>query len=131
MNTEKYTSLLIRLGLSIVFLLFGIDKFIRPLFWSAFVPKFLSDIIPFSLNNFIYLIGIIETILGALILIGLFTRVASILSAMHLLLIIISLAIPIGYNDIIVRDLGLFFMALTLSFFKNYQFSLDNIKKKP
>ena len=130
MNIEKYTSLLLRLGISVVFLLFGIDKFIRPLFWAAFVPKFLNDIIPFSLTNFIYLMGLIETILGALIFIGLFTRIASILSAIHLFFIIISLAIPLGYNDIIVRDIGLFFMALALSLFRIYPFSFDNIKKK-
>ena len=122
----KYTQLILRIGLGVVFFWFGVDKFLNPVFWASFVPQYINSILPISMNLFIYLQGIIEAIIGLFIIIGLFTRISSFLAAIILVVIIISL----GFNDVTVRDFGLLSIAIYLIFTGAGSLSLDNKKKK-
>ena len=102
-NYKQYAPLIMRLGLSFVFLWFGISQLINPDYFLGYVPDFLT--LP---NLLVTLNGIGETILGTLLLIGLFTRIVSFLLAIHLITIILSL----GYNDIAIRDAGLLLVTI-------------------
>jgi len=121
MKKETIGLLLLRLGLGGVFLVFGIDKFFHPKLWSAYMPPWFSGILPIELFTFIYLLGVFEIIVGVLVLIGLYTRSAAIISAAFLLGIIASL----GFNDIVIRDAGLLFLALGIAVLGAGDKSLD------
>lgn len=119
MNKNALGLLLLRIGLGSVFLWFGIDKFFNSSVWQHFIPDWFPMLIP--AEAFILLLGVVETIVGVLVLFGLFTRFAAGLAALMLIPIIISL----GYNEIGVRDFGLFLLALGVSALGAGEYSLD------
>ena len=119
MNKNDLGMLLLRIGLGSVFLWFGIDKFIHPNIWVSYIPQWFPMMMPVS--AFILLLGIVETLVGTLVLLGLFTRIAAGVSAFMLIPIIISL----GVNEIGVRDFGLFLLALGVSALGAGGYSLD------
>ncbi|HLD05288.1 MAG TPA: DoxX family membrane protein [Candidatus Nanoarchaeia archaeon] len=106
----KYAPFVVRLGLGLVLLWFGIDALLNPGVWSTLVPKWILGWSHLSADTFMYLNGVIEIILGLLLLIGLWTRLAAMLTACLLLGILLSL----GYGDLAVRDFGLFLGAISL-----------------
>ena len=108
-NWKSYGAPLARIGVALVFLIFGIDQLIRPEAWFSYIP---SGVLNYGISesSFILFNGIFDTIIGLLLLIGFFTRTASILAVLHLVGIIISM----GYSDIAVRDFGLLVVALSV-----------------
>ena len=118
--------LLIRLGLGFVFFWFGIDKFVHPGLWIGWIPHRVLSLVPIFPGIFIFLLGIIETVLGSLLLLGIFVRFVAFVSALHLLAIIFSL----GFNDIVVRDIGLLTMAVALVIEKKHPLCLDRFIRK-
>ena len=130
LSKEKYTFLLIRAALGLVFLIFGIDKFFNSVYWASWIPETLLNLIPFSVGMFISLLGIIEVILGLFLLIGFFIRITSIFIILHLVGVIFS----IGYSDTAVRDFALLLIAISLLFVSEHPLSIDthlkNKKKK-
>ena len=107
MNGFKLPHLILRIGLAAVFLWFGIDKFFHPTYWiNAWVPGgVLSFFDGFRINDlqFIYLNGIFEVLIGLSLLTGIFIRFFSGLAILFLVLVIVL----IGFNEVIVRDIGL------------------------
>ena len=103
----KFTQrLILTLGLAFVFIAFGIDKFINPEAWQGYVPLWLAvPVIPF-----LYVIGAIEILLGILLFVQKTARIAAIGCAALLIGIILTL----GWNEIMIRDVGLFAMAIVL-----------------
>ena len=134
---SKNTSLFLRLSIGIVFLWFGIDKFLNPAMWAAWMPPWMSSLWPWSINSFMYFQGGIEAILGILLLIGFYTKWASRLSA----LILLSIVIVLGINDITalgrigdvtIRDIAILLAAIALCYQEKFPWSLDNkFKKNP
>lgn len=104
MNIKKFSNYspnILRIGISLVFLWFGINQVLDPSYFTNYLPDFILN---FSNPvNFVIFNGIFEVIFGILLLLGLFTRLVSIILTLHLLGIIFSL----GYNEISVRDFGL------------------------
>ena len=123
-KNRHYSSFIIRIGLALVLLWFGIDEIINPQNWFGYFSQWLA--LPFSLETFFLLNGIFEVIIGILLLMGLYTRVVAFISAFHLLAVTIAL----GYNDVAVRDFGLTLMAVSLVFSGAGVLSLDNRKSK-
>ena len=111
-NLKKHAPIVVRVGISLVFLWFGFQQLLHPSDWTAWLPSFAS-ILPFKAVTLIFLNGLFEFIFGLLLIIGIYTRFSSALLGLHLMVIIFS----VGYNEIGVRDFGLF-MAL-LSVFLN------------
>jgi len=98
--------LLVRLGLALVFIWFGIDKFVHPDFWLVQAPKVLQG----YGHNFIFLLGLIELVVGLVLLSKHFRWGAFVASGMLAFIIVVVL----GFNDVAVRDLGLLLCALSL-----------------
>ena len=119
-DLRNYSSFVLRIGISLVFLWFGINQVLFSKDWVGWLPSFalnmgIKDVTLILIN------GVFEIIFGLLLLIGLFTRFSSLILVIHLLGIIFSL----GYNDVAVRDFGLMIATLSIFFNGGDRFSLD------
>ena len=123
-ENKNYSVAIIRIGLALVLLWFGIDEIINPENWFGYFPQSLVAFLPFDLNTFFLINGIFEIIVGVLLLIGFYTRIVAFVVSLHLL----SITIAVGYNEIGVRDFGLTLMAVSLIFSGAGVLSLDNKK---
>ena len=115
---KDYGTLILRLGLGIVFLWFGITSLLEPQTWTSLVPTWS----PISQTTSVTIMAIFQLIFSILLIIGLFTRLTAILLALSLIPIILSL----GYNDVAIRDFGLFTATLSLAVSGSKKLSLDS-----
>lgn len=120
-SKKDFASLFLRIGLAVIFLWFGIDKFFNPSVWANFVPEWMLPLIIINMTVFIYIQGAIEAIIGALLIVGYKTRIAALAAAVTLFVILIS----VGLNDIGLRDFGLLCAAITLSLLGSNIWSVD------
>jgi len=117
---------IIRIGIALIFIWFGIDKFINPFIWIAWVPKWILSVVPFSNFTFIYLQGVVQLLLGLLLLFGLFLRKAAVITTLFM----IGIIIVVGFNDIAVRDFAILTIAVALILAKNHPLTLDEYLRK-
>src|SRR3989344_6024464 len=107
---------ILRTGLAIVFLWFGIDKFFHSVYWiNAWIPKwFIQFVGQFNIDgsSLVYLFGIFEVVMGISLVSGVFMRFFSFLGVMFL----VSVIIFIGIYEVTVRDVGLIGGLLSLVF---------------
>jgi len=106
--------LILRLGLGLVVLLAGLTKIFSLINWESYIAPWFSSLLPFSISIFMILSGILETLVGILLIYKRTTKYAAIISCFWLIGIVINL-LTIGAYDIALRDLGLFAIALTLA----------------
>lgn len=118
-ENKDMPSLVLRIGLGIVFLYFGFTQAINPINWTSYVPEFLTNII--SANSLVLVNGIVEISLGIMMLIGLYVRFASIILSLHLFFITFS----IGFNPTGIRDLGLAIATLVIFLNGSDKYTLD------
>ena len=105
----EYSNILLRIGLSIVFLWFGISQVLNPSDWVIYMPSWLSfDQV--SSSSVIFFNGVLKIIFGGFLLIGFFTRTSAAILVLNLLVVLFS----IGYNEIAVRDFGLFIATICI-----------------
>ena len=125
MQSDRYlTSVgvaLLRLGISFVFLYFGINQLISPKDFIAWLPSEAS-IIPLSSVTLIILNGSLEVFLGIMLLLGLYTRISAVILSIHLF----AITYTIGYTQIGVRDFGLSVATLALALTGPGVFSVSN-----
>lgn len=107
----EYGIVIARVALSLVLLWFGLNQIFNTPAWFSWLPSWASSL-PVSPVLLILFNGFLEVVLGVLLLLGLFTSIAALVAAIHLLSIVLSL----GYNDIAVRDSGLMLVALSVFF---------------
>ncbi|MBM3232674.1 DoxX family protein [Candidatus Pacearchaeota archaeon] len=127
MNLDKAKStapVILRIGLSLVFLWFGINQLLYPLNWIGWVPGFASSTIdPFTI---VFVNGISEIVFGVLLLIGLYTRIASFLLALHML----GITLSVGWNEIGVRDFGILMALISVFLHGADDYCLDKKLRK-
>ena len=109
----KISFLLLRVGLGIVFLVFGIGKF-RGDEWvdTMRAMEFFAHL-PWNVDISIFLVGILEVVTALALVLGLSIRFFSLLAALELASI---LALLYFYGIREVRDIGLLASALALFF---------------
>jgi uncharacterized membrane protein YphA (DoxX/SURF4 family) len=91
----------------------GLDKFTHLLTdWSKYLAPVVTDILPFSADTFMYLVGVIEVIAGILVLIK--PKIGSLVVALWLIGIAINLLLTGQYYDIAVRDVVMAIGAFSL-----------------
>ena len=120
----KYSNLIIRLSLAVVFFWFGIDKFFHPNYWvNAWVPQSASL---FAANfkirpiDIIYISSVFEVLVGTSLVTNIFIVFFSSLAVLFMG----SIMFFNGFNEILVRDIGLVGALLSLIFWprqRNYQ----------
>lgn len=97
---------LLRAGLAIVLVWFGVDKFVHTSYWPMWVPDALAFM---SSTAGLYLIGAFEVLLGLALLSGRRERAVSLATAAYLAAIVIAQGVAP-----VVRDIGLLAAALYL-----------------
>ncbi len=107
---RKYAPAVVRIALSLVFLYFGISQLIRPETFTGWLPAW-TAFIPVQARTLVVLNGAFEVIAGSALLIGIYTRIASLLLGLHLL----GITMSIGFTEIGVRDFGLAFATLAIA----------------
>ena len=119
----RYSNLVIRLSLAIVFFWFGIDKFFHPDYWvNAWVPQSVSL---FAANfkirptDIIYMSGVFEVLVATSLVTNIFIVFFSSLAVLFLA----SVTAFSGFSEVLVRDIGLMGAFLSLVFWprqRNY-----------
>lgn len=123
---NQYSQVLLRIGISLVMIWFGSQQLSNASSWVGFLPDWVSSI-PLSAITFVHLNGLFEVVLGALLLLGLFKRIAAVLLGLHLL----GITITIGYTALGVRDFGLTVALFSIALSNDDTLSLDaKLEKK-
>ncbi len=99
---------ILRIGLGLVFIYAGLHVATDPTGWIGFVPHWLQTIV----NPYLFLTihGIVEIILGILILTGFFLPAVSLIAFLDLF----SILVFYGVDDTTFRDFGLMMATLAL-----------------
>lgn len=97
----------------IVFGVFGIDKFLHPLSWIAWMPPWIDGLVGLSKSQWLMVTGASEIILASGLLFPktIIRRIAAWGMTLHLCFILTQT----GINDLFVRDLGLMLSAVALA----------------
>lgn len=104
---------LLRIVLAIAPITFGLDKFFNLLTdWPKYLAPVATDIAPLGGQPFMYVVGVVEIIVGVTVLIV--PRYGALLLAAWLAFIIANLLLLPGYFDVALRDSVLFVAALAL-----------------
>ena len=92
---------------------FGLDKFTNVLVqWDQYLAPALSQPLPFSPQQTMYAVGVIEVVAG--LVVALHPRLGALVVAVWLGGIILNLLLLPGFYDVALRDFGLMLGALTL-----------------
>lgn len=110
MKNQRIVMMLLRLGVSSVYLYAGVSSIISPFDWVAFVPPYLNAIIP-QMQLLLFL-SVAQILLGVWLLTGLKTFYASVLST---LFIVGAIGFNLNALDITFRDFTIFFTSLALA----------------
>jgi hypothetical protein len=107
--------LLLYVGYVVLPLWMGIDKFAKVLTddWPGYLAPWIVDLLPFSAQTAMYLVGAVEIL--AAVLVAIRPRYASFVVAAWLAGIIINLLTYSGFYDVALRDFGLLIGALALA----------------
>ena len=105
---------LLRIGLTVAPVLFGLDKFAHVLVdWDKYLAPEFADLFNAEAHTLMYFVGAIEVVAGLVVLVR--PRVGGYLVAAWLTGIIINLLMMADFYDVALRDFGLVLAALTLS----------------
>lgn len=106
----QLSALLIRIGLAIVFTYAAVASFINPREWIGFLPPLLTSIFPAEI--LLQIFSVVELLLAAWLLSGVYVRWAALLAALMLAGIVVS---NFQLFSISFRDIALIFAALALA----------------
>src|SRR5258708_1299415 len=103
----RISHLLLRLSLALVFLWFGIDKFFHPDYWlNAWIPQYVVHLAAWahiSAYALTYGFGVLELLIGISLVSNMFVELFAFIGGMFLIIIMFFY----GFNEVIVRDIGL------------------------
>jgi uncharacterized membrane protein YphA (DoxX/SURF4 family) len=103
---------ILSLALGFVVIWFGINEIMHPASWTAFAPSFLGE--GSLVYNLVIIHGFVLIISGISLILGFNRRFFALILSLMLLDIIITLIYNSGLEEIAVRDIGLFGMAIAL-----------------
>jgi uncharacterized membrane protein YkgB len=105
----------LRAGLGAAAFLAGLDKFFNLLAdWPGYLSPIVAHVLPLSPTSFMHAIGVVEMLVGAVILAG-YTRLGGYVAAVWLAGIAINLVTTGHYFDVAVRDVAMAIAAFTLA----------------
>ena len=105
---------LLRVGFTVLPIVFGLDKFFDVLTdWEQYLAGWVNRIVPGTGHEFMLAVGVIEIVAG--IVVAVRPRYGAYLVAAWLAGIIINLITIPGFYDVALRDFGLMLGALTLA----------------
>ena len=105
---------LLRIGLTVAPILFGLDKFAHVLVdWDKYLAPEFADLFNADAHTLMYFVGAVEIVAGLTVLLR--PRFGGYLVAAWLTGIIINLLMMADFYDVALRDFGLVLAALTLA----------------
>jgi hypothetical protein len=105
----------LRIGLGGAAFLAGLDKFFNLLAnWEMYLSPLAERLLPVSGAAFMHVVGVIEMIVGLMILTR-WTRIGSYIAMLWLVLIAVNLIFAGAFFDVAVRDLEMAIAAFTLA----------------
>ena len=105
----------LRVGLGAAAFLAGLDKFFNLLTnWEMYLSPLAEGLLPVSGTTFMHVVGVIEMIVGLMILTR-WTRIGSYVAMLWLALIAVNLISTGKFFDVAVRDLEMAIAAYTLA----------------
>ena len=105
---------LLRIGLTLAPILFGLDKFAHVLVdWDVYLAPEFADLFNAQAHDLMYFVGAIEIVAGLVVLFR--PRFGGYLVAAWLTAIIVNLLLMAEFYDIALRDFGLVLGGLTLA----------------
>jgi hypothetical protein len=105
---------LLRIGLTVAPILFGLDKFAHVLVdWDIYLAPEFTDLFDVQAHTLMYLVGAVEIVAGLVVLLR--PRFGGYLVAAWLGAIIVNLLMMADYYDVALRHFGLALAALTLA----------------
>lgn len=110
---QKYP-VVMRFFLGFVLLWFGVNEVIEPRYWSGYVPPIAAQILPIPILPLVQIHGIILCLLGLGMFFRILIRITGFITMGILLSIISGLIMIQGFSEIVVRDIGLFGLALAI-----------------
>ena len=117
MNTDRLTAAwwALRVGLGGAAFLAGLDKFFNLLAdWPSYLSPLAAHVLPFGAAAFMHVVGVIEMVVGLVILGGL-TQLGGYVAAAWLVAIAVNLVTTGHYFDVAVRDVEMAIAAFTLA----------------
>lgn len=119
--SSAYAPIVLRFGLVVLFLWFGLSQITSPASWISWVPESATSISGLSPTLIVLFNGSFETILGIFLAVGFRTRWVALLLSLHLFFI----AYEIGYNDVGVRDFVLAISTLAIAMYGSDKYTFD------
>lgn len=121
-KARKYAPTVLRIGISLVVIWFGLQQINDPQPWTGLIPDWATGLSGLSALTIVKINGWAEIILGGAHLIGLYTRITGLILAVHLAMI----TFTVGYNAVGVRDFGLTIGALSSFLYGVSPLSIDS-----
>ena len=104
----------LRFGIGLTAALAGVDKFFNLLAdWGSYLSPLAAQLLPFSTDTFMAIVGVIEVAVGVAILTG-WTRLGAYAASAWLLGVAVNLATG-GFFDVAVRDVVMSIASFTLA----------------
>lgn len=103
MKISSYAPVVVRLGLTFVFIWFGASQIMNQAMWTSLIPSYATDLTGLSASTVVLINGIFEIVLSVLLAFGIRIRIVATLLALHLIGIIGT----VGLNGVGIRDIGL------------------------
>jgi uncharacterized membrane protein YphA (DoxX/SURF4 family) len=100
---DKYSKEILRIWISLVYLLFGFSQLFDPVSLVWWLPEWIS-VFPVDANIFIYANWGFEVILWLLLIFWFQTRIVALLMSIHMLIMVIHVWNQVWYNGTFVRD---------------------------
>ena len=79
-DLRKHAPLMLRIGIGLIFLYIGLQMLFHPTNWTGDIPDWADTIT--EVEVLIFFVGLINFIIGDLIILGLFTRVLAIIGSL-------------------------------------------------
>lgn len=110
---STYAPIVLRLGMTAVFVWFGVSQLAHPNAWTALVPSWITDLTGTNAVTIVQLNGAVEILASLFLALGFFVRWIALGLAVHLFIITSHLGLtPVG-----VRDFGLSIAMLAVALF--------------
>lgn len=123
MNTSKYAPVVLRLGIGMVFIWFGMNQIFDQSMWVSYIPTFITQITGLSATTVVLFNGIFEVCMAVLLCFGFRIRIIATLLFLHMIMIVGE----IGLNPVGVRDIGIMFALLSIALQGADQYSVDHL----
>lgn len=120
---KLYAPVVVRLGLTFVFVWFGASQIFSQTMWTSLIPSYATEFTGLSAATLVLSNGIMEVVLAVLLAFGIRIRIVATLLALHLIGIIGT----VGLNAVGIRDIGLTIAMFSVALHGADEYSFDKL----